>query len=203
LLNANAQQKPLEKLSKKELIEFIKKTKQKLEDQESLIYSLKNSNSEILLLNKRYLDTISVINIKNINLENQLFSIKNESFRNIEVLDLFNLGYQPFKNNEKQYSQFLTEITAAVVKSRMENIMKMITILQSKKFEEALKNKLFLDFKSAFRGYFDTLTIEELSNLDVSISDFFYEGLLKKTQFELESSSRENRWILLLESIRP
>jgi hypothetical protein len=208
IFELSAQQKPFEKMSKKELIEHLKLAEQKLDQQDKLILELKISNSEIIVLKDQYhsctdqLDTIFIKNIQIADLENQLFKIKNEAPKNIEVLDLYNLGYQPFKNNEKQYQQFLSETTNAVVKSRLVNISKMIVVLQSKKVEDELKNQLFLNFKSAFRGYFDTLTIEELSNLDVSMSDFFYEGLLKKTQLELESSSRENRWILLLESIR-
>jgi hypothetical protein len=198
--SANAQDKALEKLSKKELLALLQTQQQTLNAQKKTIDSL---NLSCQNLKTAQLDSMTLKNELIYELENQLFKIKNEPPKNIEVLDLYSFGYQPFKNNERQHSLFLEETRKAVEKARLRNIATMIGLLQSKKINIELKKQLFAGFLAAYQGYLDNLTMEQFSFSNADLDATLRNAVLQKTAKELDASNKENRWIMLLETIVP
>jgi len=197
-LFANAQDKALEKISKKELLVLMKAQQKILNAQKKIIDSLSLSCQNLKVAQ---LDSILYKNELIYELENQLFKIKNEPPKNIEVLDLYSFGYQPFKNNERQHFLFLEETRKSVEKARLRNIATMIGILQSKKIDIELKKQLFAGFQAAYQGYFDNLTMEQLSFSNAHLDATLKNAVLQKTITELDASNKENRWIMLLETV--
>lgn len=134
-------------------------------------------------------------------MQDQLIKYKEISSKNVEVLDLFSFGYQPFRNNEIQYAQFLKETTDEVLKSRIENVYRMRELFMSKNIHSELKYDIFEAFKRVYPGLLNVSQTDFIENFDTLLNNI-YLAVENKTKWEISSSSFENRWIVLMESLR-
>lgn len=205
-----AQDKPISKYSKKELLALVESQGATLVRNE---IALKDNAKSIAVLkaeaaaNAKKNEELTTIKEKQIeSLETQYATLKNkhelllaEPPKEIEVLDLYSFGYQPYKYNERQYKQHLDDTRTDVISARLKNVRDLVRLLQSHKIEEDVKKSLYLGFVLSYNGYLDDISQEKLTYYNEALEAKIKTGITQKTYKELDIISKENRWIQLLE----
>jgi hypothetical protein len=208
-----AQDKPISKYSKKELLALVESQQAALVRNEIALKD--NAKSMAILKAEQAANTEEIGELKAIkaqqekniqSLETQYAALKNkyelllaEPPKNIEVLDLYSFGYQPYKYNERQYKQHLDDTRTDVISTRLKNVRDLVRLLQSQKIEEDVKKSLYLGFVLSYNGYLDVISQEKLTYYNEALEAKIKSGITQKTYKELDIISKENRWIQLLE----
>ena len=208
-ITLSAQDKPISKYSKKELLALVERQSLELANHKIV---QKNKSEEIDSLNVIIEGAVDALNkftqltaeqakdIERLEEKYANLSLKYETLlaeppKDIEVLDLYSFGYQPYKHNERQYQQHL-EVTRT---ARLANVHDLVRLLQSHKIEEDVKKSLYLGFVLSYKGYLDHISQEKLTYYNEALEATIKSGITQKTYKELDIISKENRWIQLLE----
>lgn len=209
-----AQEKPLRKYSKKQLIAMLEAERVRTDSLANLLLVSENENkaleaktanleSDIHNLQKRLEEDQRLrfdLQKRFETLNKQYVGLCEAPPKEVEVLDLYGFGYQPLQYSEKEYQKQLKIAREAVVDFRMNNVLDLIRLLQSHKVEDEMKKVLYQSFKKAYRGYLDQLTQAQLTFYNPKIEASLKRGIRQKTSKEFSQVELENRWIQLLES---
>lgn len=211
---AEAQEKPLKRHSKKQLIAMLEKEQLKIDSlnlvlkaERGRMNSLKKDQLELKAERKGLEAELAEEREAKLSLQ-QKFEQLNQQYvglceappKEVEVLDLYSFGYQPLQYSEREYKKQLKIARETVEKFRMGNLLDLIRLLQSDRVEDDMKDLLFQTFKRAYKGYFDALTQAQLTFYNPKIETILKKGIRQKTFKEVDQIEKENRWIQLLES---
>lgn len=214
IFNAQAQEKPLKRHSKKQLIAMLEKEQLKsdslnlvLKEERGRMNSLEKDQLELIAERKRMQSELEEgrnaklsFQQKYEELNKQYVGLCEAPPKEVEVLDLYSFGYQPLQYSEREYKKQLKIARENVEKFRMSNVLDLIRLLQSHKVEDEMKNLLFQTFKRAYQGYFDGMTQAQLTFYNPKIETSLKIGIRQKTFKEIDQIEKENSWIQLLES---
>jgi hypothetical protein len=209
-----AQDKPLKKYSKKQLIAMLDAEQQK-NDSLSLALSASENTNHSLEEDKEQLEgqlhelgrQLTKTKAEKLDLQ-QRFEQLNKQYvglceappKEVEVLDLYSFGYQPMQYSEGEYQKQLKIAREAVLEFRMNNALDLIRLLQSHRVEDEMKKVLYQDFMKIYRAYIGNLTQAQLTFYNPKIESTLKRAIRQKTLKEIDLIEKENRWIQLLES---
>lgn len=209
----HAQDKPIEKYSKKELLALVGQQTNQLTAQAAEIKALNKALDTTTQSAQKWMTRSNELSIVVKTCEQELLKSKEayaelnkqyeilqeEPPKEIEVMDLYSFGYQPYKYNEKQYQLHLDAAREEVIKARMANIRDLVRLLQSHKIDDDIKKSLYLGFVMTYKGYLDGIGQERLTYYNEALEAELKKGITQKTYKELDVISKENRWIQMLE----